>query len=71
VPGLDGDAQLGAHAVSGGHEDRVAVAGGAKVEEGAEAAEPRHVPGRSVALASGLIRSTSALPASMSTPDCA
>src|SRR5690606_6600426 len=36
---LDPDPELGADAIGGGDEDRVGVARGAEVEEGAEAAE--------------------------------
>ena len=35
----DGDLQLGAHAVGGGHQDRVRIPGGAQVEQRAETAE--------------------------------
>ena len=39
--GLDGDLQLGADAVGGGDEQRIVVAGGLQVEQGAEAAQRR------------------------------
>ena len=68
-PGLDGDLELGADAVVGGDQQRIAKAGRLEVEQPAEPAEPGVARrGRAVALASGLIASTSALPASMSTP---
>ena len=38
---LDGDLQLGADAVGGGDDQRIGVAGGLEVEEGAEAAQRR------------------------------
>jgi len=38
---LDRDLELGADAVGGGDEDRIAIACGLEIEEGAEAAEPR------------------------------
>ena len=38
-PGLDGDLHLRADAVVGGHEDRIAEAGGLEVEQTAEAAD--------------------------------
>jgi hypothetical protein len=37
--GGDGELELGADAVGGGNQDRIAIAGGLGVEEGAEAAE--------------------------------
>ena len=39
APGVDGDAQLGADAVVGGDQDRIAVARRLQVEQAAEAAE--------------------------------
>ena len=41
APGLDGDAELGAHAVIGGNQDRVLEAAGLQVEQPAEAAQRR------------------------------
>ena len=41
LAGLDGDLQLGADAVGGGDQQRVVVAGGLQVEQGAEAAQTR------------------------------
>ena len=38
--GVDGDLQLGADAVGGRDQDRIAIAGGLQVEQRAEAAEP-------------------------------
>ena len=70
LPGVDGDLELGADAVVGGDQDRVAEAGRLEVEQPAEAAElgigagPRGSP-----RTSGLMASTRALPASMSTPE--
>jgi hypothetical protein len=40
-PRLDGDLELGADAIRGGDQQRVAEAGGLRVEEGAETAEQR------------------------------
>ena len=48
APGLDGDAQLGAHAVIGGDQDRVLEPAGLEVEQSPEAAQ-----GRIGALAAG------------------
>jgi hypothetical protein len=63
LAGVDGDAQLGADAVGGGHQDRVGVARRLEVERARQSRQaPHHVPGRLVRLAAGLIRSTSALP---------
>ena len=42
---VDGDAQLGAHAIGGGHQDRIGVPGGLEIEEPAKTAQPRHDPG--------------------------
>ena len=69
--GLDGDLDLGADAVIGGHQDRVGKAGPLEVEQPAKAADFRIGPGRAVARTSGLISSTIRLPASISTPACA
>ena len=44
-PGLDGEHQLGADAVGGGDQDRVAEAGRLEVEQRAEAAEAAHRAG--------------------------
>ena len=67
--GVDGDLELGADAVGGGDQDRVLEARGLEVEQRAEAAElgvgARPAGSRA---ASGLMASTRALPASMSTP---
>jgi hypothetical protein len=51
---VDGDLQLGADAVRGGDEDRVAKAGRRKVEEGTEAAKPAHDAGPIGARGGGL-----------------
>jgi hypothetical protein len=66
--GVDGDPQLGADAVGRGDQQRILVAGGLEVEQRAETAQAGFRAGRRVALARGLIASTSALPASISTP---
>ena len=42
VSGVDGDAQLGPHAVGCRNEDRIAVARALQVEKRTEPAEPRH-----------------------------
>ncbi len=54
MAGVDGDAELGAHPVGRGDEDRVAVARGLQVEKRAKAAQPRHCPGPRGALRGGL-----------------
>ena len=41
-PGLDGDLQLGADAVGGGHQHRIGEPRRLQVEQRAEAAEPAH-----------------------------
>ena len=68
--GVDGDLELGADAVVGGDQDGVHEARRLEVEQRAEAAEvgAGARPARRAA-ASGLMASTSALPASMSTPE--
>jgi hypothetical protein len=62
--GVDGDLDLRADAVVGGDENRVAKAGALETISAS-------APGRRVARTSGLMASTMALPASISTPACA
>ena len=65
--GRERDLELGAHAVGAGDQARVFEPRGAR-EQPAEAADARQHLGAQRARANGLIRSTSASPASMSTP---
>ena len=67
--GLDGELELGADAVGAGDQHRVLVAARLEVEQGAEAADAGRAPRRAwSSRRAGLMRSTSASPASMSTP---
>ncbi len=69
-PGVDGDLQLGADAVVGGDQDRDRGSPPPSGRTSRRSRRDRHRRrGRRVALTSGLIAWTSALPASMSTPE--
>ena len=69
LAGVDRELELGADAVGGRDQDRIAVAGRLRGRRGRRSRRaPPSVPARVVARASGLMASTSALPASMSTP---
>ena len=66
--GVDGEAQLGAHAIRAGHQHRFAVAL-RQADQRAKAADPgKHLRAHACGVTMGLMRSTSASPASMSTP---
>jgi len=67
---IDGDLQLGADPVGGGDDQRIGKARRLQVEQGPEPAEAG-IRARRVDFARGLIASTRALPASMSTPAAA
>ena len=67
---LEGEHELGAHAVRAGDENRVLVFL-ADFEERAEAADGAEDARIIVRLAKGLMRSTSSSPASMETPAAA
>jgi hypothetical protein len=45
LPGIDGDAQLGADPIGRGDDDRVGIARGLEVEQPAKAAQPSHHSG--------------------------
>jgi hypothetical protein len=64
---LEGQLELGADAVGAGHQHRLAEFL-RHFEQRAEAADAGQHLGRMVRFASGLMRSTSASPASISTP---
>jgi hypothetical protein len=64
---LEGQLELGADAVGAGHQHRLLVFL-RDLEQRAEAADAASTSGRMVRLASGLMRSTRASPASISTP---
>jgi hypothetical protein len=65
--GVDREPQLGADTVGAGDEHRATVAG-RHVDQGAETADAGEHLGRCARRTSGLMRSTSSSPASMSTP---
>ena len=67
-PGFDRELELGADAVVGRDQQRIAIAGRLQVEEAAEAAELGIRARPRVERASGPIAFTSALPASIETP---
>ena len=66
--GFDGELELGADAVGGGDQHRVLEAASLEVEQAAEAADAAKQTCAFVFAAIGPIASTSALPASISTP---
>ena len=68
MPDFDGDLELGADAVIGGDQHRIGEARRLEVEQPAEAADLAVGARPPVERTSGLIFSTMALPASMSTP---
>ena len=45
ISGIDGDAQLGAHTIGGGHQNRVGVARILEIKQRAKAAQARHHAG--------------------------
>jgi hypothetical protein len=65
---VDGEAELGADAVGGRDQQRIRVAGGARIEKAPKPPRSAAAPGRAVSRASGAMARTSALPAAMSTP---
>ncbi len=68
---VDRELELGADAVVAGDQQRIVVARRLRIEETAEAADlARRRRGGAVALTSGPIALTSALPASIDTPAC-
>ena len=69
--GFDGDLDLGADAIGCRDQNRVLEARGLQIEQAAETADFGFGSGRAVARTIGLIRSTSRLPASISTPESA
>ena len=66
--GLDGDLELGADAVGGRDQDRILKPAAFRSNSPPKPPISASAPGRRVARTSGLIASTRALPASMSTP---
>ena len=68
APGGDRDLELGADAIGGGDQHRIAIARCLEIEQAAEAAELGIGARAAVARASGAIALTSAFPAAIETP---